>query len=186
MGRFDEALEELKRAQGLDPFSLITNAILGMTFYEARQYDEAIAQLQRTLELDANFVPAHEFLGHVYEAKGLAKEAFDEYLKWRTLSGDSLATLNALQKAYETGGLRSVHELQIKLLRVQATQSGAQPTFIAGLYAQLGDKEQSLQWLERAVEQHEGQVIWLKVLPDFDNVRSDPRFINLLKRINLI
>lgn len=185
MGRFDEAIQELKRAQELDPFSLITNTILGTTFYEARRHDEAIAQLRKTLELDANFIPAHETLGHVYEEKGLPKEAFDEYLRWRTLAGDPLGTLNSLETAYQTGGLRSVHELEIKLLREQPAKSGEQPTLMASLYARLGDKEQSLQWLERAVEQHEGQVIWLKVLPDFDNVRSDPRFSNLLKRINL-
>jgi DNA-binding winged helix-turn-helix (wHTH) protein/TolB-like protein/Tfp pilus assembly protein PilF len=186
MGRFDEALYELKRAQELDPLSLITNAILAATFYEARRYDEAIAQLQKTLELDGNFNVAHLGLGRTYEQQGLDDKAFKEYLKWRTLSGDSADMLAEMQRAYVAGGLKSFHSQRLKTLLKQAEQSHVRPTEIAAIYARLGEKEQAIQWLERAVSEHEGEVVWLKVLPEYDSLRSEARFTRLLERVNLI
>ncbi len=185
MGRFDEALFELRRAQELDPLSLITNAILAATFYEARRYDEAIAQLHKTLELDGNFTVAHVGLARTYEAQGLNDNAFNEYLKWRTLSGDSAESLAEMQKAYIAGGLKSFHSQRLKTLLKKAEQSHIRPTEIAAIYARLGDKEQAIQWLERAVSEHEGEVVWLKVLPEYDSLRSEARFTKLLERVNL-
>lgn len=186
MGRFDEALFALRRAQELDPLSLITNAILAATYYEARRYDEAIAQLQKTLELDGNFGVAHVGLARTYEQQGLDDKAFQEYLKWRTLSGDSAESLAEIQKAYIAGGLKSFHSARLKTLLKKAEQSHVRPTEIAAIYARLGEKEQAIQWIERAVSEHEGEVVWLKVLPEYDSLRSEPRFAKLLERVNLI
>ena len=186
MGRFDEALYELKRAQELDPLSLITNAILAATYYEARRYDEAVAQLQKTLELDGNFTVAHLGLGRTYEQQGLDDQAFLAYLKWRSLSGDSGEILAEMQRAYAAGGLKSFHSQRLKTLLTQAEQRHVRPTEIAAIYARLGEKDQAIQWLERAVSEHEGEVVWLKVLPEYDSLRSEARFTRLLERVKLI
>ncbi|HXU36235.1 MAG TPA: FlgO family outer membrane protein [Blastocatellia bacterium] len=186
MGRFDEALFELRRAQELDPLSPITNAILAATYYEARRYDEAIAQLHKTLELDGNFGVAHVGLARTYEAQGLNDEAFKEYLKWRTLAGDSSESLAEMQQAYIAGGLKSFHSRRLKTLLKKAEQTHVRPTEVAAIYARLGEKEQAIRWLERAVSEHEGEVVWLKVLPEYDSLRAEARFTRLLERINLI
>lgn len=185
MGRFDEALFELRRARELDPLSLITNAILAATYYEARRYDEAIAQLQDTLELDGNFTVAHLGLGRTYEEQGLNDKAFSEYLKWRTLSGDSALTLAEMQSTYASGGLKSFYRQRLKTLLKQTEQKHVRPTEIAAIYARLGEKEEAIRWLEKAVSEHEGEVVWLKVLPDYDSLRLDARFTRLLERVNL-
>ena len=186
MGRFDEALYELKRAQELDPLSLITNAILAATYYEARRYDEAISQLQKTVELDGNFTVAHLGLGRTYEAQRLDDQAFVEYLKWRTLSGDSAEMLDETQRAYAAGGLKGFHSQRLKTLLREAEQRHVRPTEIAAIYARLGEKKQAIQWLERAVSEHEGEVVWLKVLPEYDSLRTEARFTRLLERVNLM
>ncbi|MFL6210420.1 MAG: winged helix-turn-helix domain-containing tetratricopeptide repeat protein [Pyrinomonadaceae bacterium] len=184
-GRAEEAVSELQRAQQLDPLSLIINALLGFTYFQARQYDQAIAQLHKTIELDRNFPPAHEFLAHVYQQKEMPDEAFTEYLAWRRLVGDGAEQLAAYQRAYAAAGLKGFYRQRLNFLLAQASHNRIQPTDIAGLYALLGEQEQALSWLEQAVAQHEGEVIWLKALADYDSLRADPRFTNLLRRVNL-
>jgi len=90
MGRFDEAIAELKRAQELDPLSLIINADLGDTYTHIRQYDQAIEQLRRTIEMDPSFYNAHWRLGKAYEMKGSLQNAMAEYQTARQLNDDPL------------------------------------------------------------------------------------------------
>lgn len=184
--RVVEARAELLRAQQLEPLSLIINALVGFTWFESGDYDRAIAQLRATIEMDRNFPPAHQFLAHVYQEKGMPAEAFAEYLEWRRSSGDGDAMLARYRNAFAQSGLNGfLRERLAVLLEQSATQSGIEPMEIAALYAQLGDKENAFVWIEKAIEQHEGETIWLKALPDYDNVRDDPRFGELLKRVNL-
>jgi TolB-like protein len=185
MGRFDDAVYELNKAQQLDPLSLITNTILAFTHYEAGHYGEAVEQLHKTLELDGNFSVALFGLGRTYEQQGLNDQAFSEYLKWRTLSGDSADILMEMQQAYAAEGLKGFHSVRLKILLKRAEETHVRPTEIAGIYARLGEKEKAIQWLEKAVSEHEGEVVWLKVLPDYESLRSDVRFTKLLQRVNL-
>ena len=182
-GRPEEALTELKRAQELDPLSLIINSLVGFADLQTGRQEEAAAQLRRVVEMDRSFPPAHEFLAHVYEGKGEADEAFAEYLEWRRLSGDGDEKLAAYRKAYAASGLRGFYRRRLDFLLAEPGR--VEPTEVARLYALAGEREQALAWLERAVEQHEGEAVWLKVLPEYEGLRSDPRFAELLKRVNL-
>ncbi|HJQ22818.1 MAG TPA: FlgO family outer membrane protein [Blastocatellia bacterium] len=185
MSRTDEAISELQRAQALDPLSLIVNALLGFTYYQARQYDQAIAQLKKTIEMDKHFPPAHEILAHIFAEKGMEGEAFAEFLETQRLTGEGEEKLAAYRKAFADTGLKGFYRQRLDFLLAQSAHNRIQPTTLASLYASLGETEQALSWLERAVEQHEGEVIWLKARRDYDSLRRDPRFANLLKRINL-
>lgn len=180
-----EALRELRRAQEIDPLSLINNALVGFAWFENRHYDAAIAELRKVVDMDAGFPPAHEFLAHVYEAKGLPADAFFEYVRWRELSGDPPQRIAAFRAAYASSGLPGFDRTRLQFLLQDAAHTRVQPTEVAMLYARLGEKEQALAWLERAVEQHEGEVLWINALPDFDTIRADARFAGLVKRVNL-
>lgn len=182
MNRASESIAELERARDIDPLSLITNAILGFAYAQAGQHDRAIAQLRKTIELDPNFVPAHELLSAVYRLKGMPERSFVEFFEWRRLSGDDPSTLTGYQRAYATSGLNGVYKQRVAMM---LKETHVAPAEVAGLYALLGEKEQSLRWLQTAVEQHEGEVIWIRALHDFDALRSDPRFEDLLRRANL-
>ena len=176
--RFREALAELVRAQRLEPLSLIINTILGFTYFEAGDRRQAIAQLRKTIEFDRNFPPAHEILGHVLRYDRQPDAAFAEYLEWRRLSGDDAQTLAAYRDAYGSAGLDGFFRKRLELGHLQ-------PAEMAGVYALLGEKEHALASLEKAVEQHDGEVVWLRAWPDYDSIRTDPRFAKLLKRVNL-
>jgi hypothetical protein len=106
-------------------------------------------------------------------------------VEWRRLSGDDAATLTALRKAYATAGFPGLYRARLDLLLERADDSRVQPTDIASLYAALGEKDKAIRWLEKSVEQHEGEVVWLATQPDYESLRDEPRFVSLLKRVNL-
>ena len=185
MNRPAEALRELERARELDPQSLIINALVGFAYFENRQFDRAIAELRETIEMDPHFPPAHEFLAHVHEARGNQEAAFAEFTEWRRLVGDPPERLEALRAAFAAKGQRGFDETRLRFLLEDARHQRVQSTDVAMLYSRLGDRERALAWLERAVEQHEGEVLWIQALPDYATVRSDARFAGIAKRINL-
>ncbi len=183
MGRFDEALEEIRRAQELDPLSLIINAIEGWFFYFARQYDLAIEQCRKTLEMDPNFAPAHIYLLWCYAQKGMDEEAIAEYQILQELIGKvaSLKYVSHVSAVWVERGeaLKAIDEL-IKL----SQQIYVSPGNIASIYASLGEKDQAFQWLEKAYKQRDSWMTFRKVHPRFDPHHSDPRFADLLRRMN--
>ena len=128
--------------------------------------------------MERNFPPAHEILANVLRYDGQPEAAFTEYLEWRRLSGDDAPTLAAYRAAFASAGLKG-------FFRKRLESGQLQPSEIASAYAFLGENDQALATLEKAVEQHDGEMIWLKALPDYDPLRADPRFANLLKRVNL-
>jgi len=183
MGLFDQGLAELKRARDLDPLSLIINTNLGLTFYWARRYDLAIEQLERALELEPNFFRAHLHLGMAYERKLMYREAIAELEKARRINENSW-TIAGLGQAYasfgETAEANKLLELLLELSRRQYVSCAT----IAVLYSGFEDRaDQTMEWLEKAFEERSGLLIWLNVWPIFDNLRSDARFVRLLKRV---
>ncbi len=187
MGRHSEAIAERKRAQELDPLSLIINFELGLAYYYARDYDKAIVQLQKTLDLDQNFPPAHNFLPAAYEQKGMFDEAIAEFKKAIPLTGGSEWTLSkaGLGHVYAVTGKRREARKQLEELKQLSEREYVPGNSIALIYAGLGEKDQAFVWLEKAYEQHAFQMQWIKIEPRWDSVRSDPRFENLMGRINL-
>ena len=183
MGQFDEGIAESKRAVELDPLSIPMNRNLGYTFYFARQYDQAIEQLQRTLELDPGFVPALAVLGSAYLQKSMYQEAFAEFEKALSIAPGNTQVQWRLGYAYAVTGRRA--EVQ-KVVDDLSKKKYVPAVTTAIIYTGLGQKDQAFQWLEKSYKEHDsGPFSFIKVYPIFDPLRSDPRFHDLLRRMNL-
>jgi tetratricopeptide (TPR) repeat protein len=191
VGRNEEAIAEIKRAQELDPLSLIINSIVGIVYTETRQYDRAIEQLKKTIEMDHNFPRAHLFLAEAYERKGMFVEAISEFEKHSILTGmppeEAAKETAALREAYKKSGANGYWRKQIEIYEWRrASHPELLPplSVVASFYAQLGEKEQAFAFLEKAYEQKEVDVVRLKS-QIYDPIRSDPRFQDLMRRIGL-
>ena len=184
MGRPEEALAEARLAQQLDPRSLLSNLNLGRTYYFVRDYDKAIEQHQKTLALDPNYYWAHFFLGITYEQKGMHKEAIAEIVKARELAGDP-ALASAMSKAYATSGYQGALRTWAEDWAEDVERGEmVQPSSVAMIYSRLGEKEKALEWLEKAFQQRARGLVYVRVEPQLDPLRSDPRFQNLLRRMD--
>ncbi len=185
MGRFDEALAEMGRAQALDPLSLAINTGVGHVLYLSRQYDRAIQQYGSVVKLDPTFLQARLWFGRPYLQKGMYKEAISELEEAVKLSSNSTISLAMLGQAYAAAGRkREMEEIREKL--VERSKRQYVPSYwIALLFVSLGDKEQAFHWLERSFQERSSWLAWAKVEPRFDVLRSDSRFNSLLKRMRL-
>ena len=184
-GRHDEAIAEIKRAQTLDPLSLIINAVVGDTYIKARQYDAAIEQLRKTIEMDKNFSLAYRYLGNAYLEKGMYNEALAALRTADSVAGQTAERADSLQHAYTTGGAEGLWRKQLEMLKANAEKGALQDYAVASVYARLGDKEQALNWLEKALHSRDPYIVYLKIDPPFDNLRSDPRVVDLMRRVGL-
>jgi len=182
-GKAEEAIWEMKRALEIDPLSLIINANLGDTYRLARQYDLAVEQCRRTLEMDSQFAVAHAALGRAYEQKGMYQEAISEF--HAALLGIATQPLAGIGHAYALSGRRSEALKVLEQLQETSTRSFVSPFDFATVYVGLGEKDQAIAWLERAIEVHSFPVIYLNTDPRFDSLRSDPRYLALLHRVRL-
>jgi serine/threonine protein kinase/Flp pilus assembly protein TadD len=188
MGRLSEAIAEEKRALQLDPLSLLINGSVGVTLYEARQYDQAIEQEQKTLELDANYLVARMGLGLAYIQKSMHQESIAELEKAVAVSGGNASALSNLGYAYAMAGRRAEAQKVLDKLNARSKEGYIPAGARARIYAGLGDKDKIFQWLETAyVERSIAGTVpgMIKVDPVFDSLRSDPRFTDLLRRMNL-
>jgi len=187
LGRVDEALTEAKRGVELDPLALMPNSYLAWAYYRARKFDEALEQSRVVLELDPNYDwrPAG-LRGHVFLAKGMYREAISEYEKFaaspHAYDTRGLAWLgNARALSGDTrGALKLLEEIRT-IAKRQYVPTGQ----IALVYVGLGDKDQAFAWLEKAYQAREPALPGLKANPRFDNLRSDPRYTSLLRRVGL-
>jgi Tfp pilus assembly protein PilF len=186
-GRFDEAMLHLKRAQEIDPLSPITKAEIGNLFYFSRQYDLAIEQFQKIIEMDPNFAPAHNRLQRAYLAKGMYEEAITEQKK--AIASDppegSWGRTADLGYAYAVAGKRDEAQKILDELKELAKQRYVPPNAFAVIYMGLGDKDQAFAWLDKTFEARPDNLYFLKVSPQYDSLRSDPRFAELLRRLKL-
>jgi len=184
MGRFDEARVELKKAQELDPLSLLTNTSLGRQFYFTRQYEAAIQQLNKTLEIDPKFVPAQHAIEAAYAQNGMFKEAIGERQKVLTLSGNpDLAA--AIGEDFNASGYPGVMKSWLEGLKEVSKRGYVSSYNMAQIYARLADKGQALSSLETALEQRDSNLTYAKVEPAFDDLRSDPRFKRVVQQLNM-
>jgi eukaryotic-like serine/threonine-protein kinase len=185
MGRLEEAIAEHKRALELDPLSVIINRALGLDFYEARQYDQAIEQEQKALELDPNSLQALAELGRAYVQKSMYKEGIAEFEKELAISPDSLQGLTSLGYAYAVAGRRAEAQKVLDQLAERSKQEYVTTAASAIIYAGLGEKDKAFEWLEKGYEDRSIVTSVIKVDPIWDPLRSDPRFQDLLRRMNL-
>jgi len=184
-GRLDDYLAETKRARELEPTSLIINSLVGRAFYYTRQYDQAINELRKTLDMDPNFVSALWYIGWAYEQKSMYTEAIDALQKASRLSGSDPVILGSLGHAYAISGRKSEALRALAELKELAKQRYVAPFDVAVIYVGLGDKDQTFEWLQKALEDHSHWVIWLKCDPRFDSIRSDPRYADVMRRMGL-
>ena len=185
MRRFDESINEIKRAQTLDPLSRIINSNLGLHYYYARLYDQAIDQLHKTINLNPDFGLAHFYLGRALVQKGLHKEAITELQKAREMSGEDPETIAELGYAYAMAGRRAEALAVIEELKELSKRRFVLPYFIATIYTGLSDKDQAFAYFEKAYEVSHPGIALVNVDPKFDTLRSDPRFTELVRRIGL-
>jgi serine/threonine protein kinase/tetratricopeptide (TPR) repeat protein len=177
LGRFDEAIAEAKRAFELQPLSRIG---LAAAYAFARRYDDSIREAQRELELFPANPAAHLWLGGGYLFKGRNAEAISECQKLRELEPDvSTAWVSATTYAF-AGRKSEAH----KELKEYLNAPYVDPWMVAGIYAGLGEKDKAIEWLERAYKDRSPNICLLKVDQWFDSLRSDPRFQDLLRRMN--
>jgi TolB-like protein/DNA-binding winged helix-turn-helix (wHTH) protein/Tfp pilus assembly protein PilF len=184
MGRFEEAIREHQIARGLDPVDLVLIQDLGEHFQVSRQYDKAIAEYRIVLDMDPNFIDAHQGLAFAYKGKGMEKETVSEWEQETMLSG-APSQAEAMKIAYMHGGYKSALKTRLKYEEHQRS-AGSYVAYsdFAWMYAALGDKDLALQALEKAFAERE-PMAWLNVDPSWDSIRSDPRFQDLVRRVGL-
>ena len=185
MGRTDEAIAEAKLTRKLDPLSPIINSHLGWVLYLAHQQDQAIAQCRLTLGLEPDFFPARRYLGLAYEQSGLREQAVTELQEAAVLSGNSPLTKAELAYAYAVSGKKAAAQRVLEELNERAKNEYISPYFIATIYTGLGRKDEAFAWLQKAFDDRADGLVYLAVEPKFDSLHADPRFHDLLRRMNL-
>jgi TolB-like protein/DNA-binding winged helix-turn-helix (wHTH) protein/Flp pilus assembly protein TadD len=183
LGRYEEAIAEMRKAQNLDPLSLIISADLAELLVIAHQYDESILESRKTIEMDPNFALAHSQLGQAYLQKEMQDEAIAEMQRAVQLSGGSPTIIASLARAYVASGRRSEAEKLLKELKKRSNPTYSHASEIAVVCAALGDKDQAMNWLEKGYQERFNPGVLLR--PGFDPLRSDARFKDLVRRIGL-
>jgi len=181
--RYDEALVEMRKAESLDPLSLVINADLAELLALAHSYDESIQQSRKTIEMDPNFGLAHNHLGQAYLQKHMYPEAIAELQKAVQLSGGGPTCMANLARADVASGNRSEAEKLLSDLKKRSSPGYSHGSEIAVIYASLGDPDQAINWLEKGFEERFNPGVLLR--PGLDPLRSDPRFHDLVRRIGL-
>ncbi len=182
MSRVDEATAQHKRAQELEPLSLIINTNAAEAFYDTRRYDQAIEQYRKTLEIDEGFAPVHDDLARAYERKGMYREAIEEWQSGLIEVGGS-AVAASIGQAYSKSGYQRALQIWLEHLTSSSNYAYVSPFFVATFYARLDESNRAFEWLSKAYQERDSDLVFLRVEPAFDNLRSDPRFAELERKI---
>ena len=184
VGRVDEGLEEARRAEALDSVSAEISYILGFELYLARRYDEAIAELRKCLDLDSGYWPADYPLAQALEQQGRFSEAIATLKIARSIEDSSLVLNAELVRAYSLSGRKAEAQEALQELLSRSKNNYVSGEILATVYATLGDKAQALAHLEHAFQQRSFFLALINVDPELDSLRSDPRFEDVLRRMN--
>lgn len=181
-GRFDDAVAAMRRAQEVDPLSLIASAALGWVHFYQRDYDAAVEQCRRTLELNPRFELAHLWAGWAHEAAGRYADAVRHLTEAVRLSADGAVALASLGRAQalagDTAGARQT------LATLHRTRGAYLPAFeVAKFHLALGERDEAIAWLRRAHAERSHSIVFLTVDPQLDLLRHDARFVELESRI---
>ena len=183
-GQFDKALTQLRRAQELDPLSLVIQVHIGWIYFYSGQYDSAIKQYQGVLEMDPSYIWARVHLSQAYQQKAMYTEAIDELRQVMAASSLNYRHLASLAHLYTESGKRGEAHKLLRDLLEQEKKHYISPYSIAVVYAGLGDKEQAFVWLRKGIDQRAGRMVRLRFDPRFKYLRSDPMFVKLLRSID--
>jgi len=169
----------------LEPFSLTINSDLGKHQYYARQFDQALSTHRKSLEMDQKFSRAHSELGYVLAQLKKPEDAIKEFQQALAVDKDRVDALAGLGFVYALSGDKKQAEQAIERLNELASRRYVSRYYFAVVYSGLGERAQALDDLEKAAEEHFNWLVFLKVDPVFDSLRSDPRFSALLQRMRL-
>lgn len=183
-GRLEQGLSETRKARELDPLSLIINTTLGWEFYLSQQYDQAVEQLRNVLEIDQKFAPARRILEGVYSQMGKQKEAVAEREKFVSLSG-SPELAASIEEDFSKSGYNGVLQSWLDGMTEISKHGYVSSYDIAEIYSRMGQKDQTLAWLEKAYEEHDSGLVSVAVDPIFNPLHAEVRFRALVKRLGL-
>jgi tetratricopeptide (TPR) repeat protein len=181
MGRFDEALEEIGKAQELDPLNLAINTGVGHVLYLSRQYDSAIDQYKKAIDLDPNFTLTHIWFGRPYLEKGMYSEAIAELETAVKLSGEGTLALAMLGHGLASAGKREDSQKILDQLMERSKTRYVPSYWVAVVYNGFKDEGETIRWLRRAFDERSSWLVWCNVEPRFDWLREDPGFRSLMK-----
>ena len=185
LGRSDEAVAELRRAAELDPFSVIIQSNLSRALLCARQFDRAVEESRKAVAIDPSSAIGHLYAGNAYVAANRTREAIAEYETVARLLGGSPYGLTARGRAQALSGRRDEALATVEEMKGLSARRYVSPAFIAMVLRHLGDKEQLLDFWEKACDDRSFEAMFLKVDPGNDAIRNDPRFAGLLRKANL-
>jgi TolB-like protein len=185
LGRLDEAMVEIEIAQQLDPLSPIIREGKGFVFMLSKRYDQALEEYRQMLELDCFFYKAFTAMGRAYAQKGMYEEAITMLQKGRSLSGDIPNILGALGQTYALASRPAEARRLLEELSELGKRRHVPSSCFALIHLGLGEKERSLEWLETGCQRRELPMVALKVHPAYDDLRGEPRFQALLRKIGL-
>lgn len=183
LGRSEEALKEMETARQLDPLSLIVNALKGQSFFFAGRDAEAINQLNKTLEIEPDFWIAHIMLARIYIKQKKFNEAVAEAKKAGEFSGGNSEAVSLASYALAKTEKHSEAQAMLEGLKFKSNQQYVPAYNLAMVYNGLGEREEALNLLEIAFRERDARMIMLKVEPKWDDFRSEPRFIDLMKQM---
>lgn len=184
VGQFDQACAELHRAQELDPLSLAINVDMAACFYYSRQYQQSERQLHNLLELNPTFIRAYVLLGKVHEQKGEPEKAIEMLTRALELAPDDPVTMSVLAHALATAGKLVEARNILADLEAIGNRRYVSSLQMAAIRIGLGETDQALESLEQAYDNRDVELVWLKINPVFDPIRSDARFVDLVERVN--
>ena len=181
-GRFDEAIAEGRKAAALDPASPIIAADVGNAMYKARRYDEALAQLNKAAELDQNFPVTNWYIGLIFHAKGQYADAVAAYRKALAVDGNPWVKGLLIRSLVKSGERNEAVKL-LADLQAEAASRVVPSSSLAVAYAALGEKDKAFALLDKDIAERNGRCPLFSVNPAFDDLRDDPRFADLIKRV---
>src|SRR5205807_3546036 len=185
VGRLDEAVKEIGRAQELNPLALEVNECAAVIFNCVNQTDRSLEFCERMLETDQNYFPAYEKIAEAYIEKSMLDDAIEALQKSIAISNGAATVKGRLGFAYGCAGRDDEARQILRGLEEDSKKRYVSPIAIALVHCGLGEKDQAIKWLEKACEEHAGGVTTIKVRPMWASLRSEPRFIRLLDKMGL-
>jgi Flp pilus assembly protein TadD len=185
LGRHDEALAEIRLVRELDPLMLIGNALEGQFLFYAGRNREAEVRFRKTLDLEPNYWVAHNGLGRVYLLRKMFSEAAAAFTTARALAPESLEPIPQLGYALARWGKRDEARAILRELESRAAVHYVPAYNFAMIHNGLGEREQALHYLEQSFEQREVQLTFIRIDTRWDDLRADPRFVSIARRVGL-
>jgi TolB-like protein/Tfp pilus assembly protein PilF len=183
-GRFEEGYTEIKRATRLDPLSSPIRFAMGCAYWTAHRFEEAIASLEKAVELDSESALAHAFLGYISMYTSQYERAIEEMQKGIRLSQGASAVVASLGEVYAAAGKRDEAQRILESLHQRSRHQYVSSYPVARTYMALGEKEEAFHWLEEAYAEHSAMMMGVKVDPRFGELHPEPRFQELLRRMD--